>query len=462
LDGTQTDAAKRSTLVITTLSSFLTPLALSTVNVALPSIGREFDFTAITLGWIATSYILTAAMVLLPLGRAADIYGRKRVFLIGTAVFTTSSLLLGLCSTATTLIALRAVQGVGAGMLFGTGIAILSSVYPVGERGKVLGINVAAVYFGLSCGPFLGGILTQHLGWRSVFLVNVPPGIAIILVTLWKLRQEWAESRGETFDFLGGIIYALTVFFLMYGFSFLPAGRGILFLGAGLVCLGFFVLWEKRTSKPILDVSLFTKNRVFAFSNVAALVHYSATFAVSFLLSFYLQYIRGLTPQAAGFLLVSQPFVQALFSPLAGRISDRLEPRIISSAGMGLTALGLFLLSFLGAATGFAFIVVSLVILGIGFALFSSPNTNAIMSSVQSRHYGIASSMLATMRLLGQMMSMGIAMIIFSVYMGKVEIVPDVYPLLLESVRVALSIFGGLCVVGIFASMTRGNVRGNG
>ncbi len=462
MGGSSEDLLKRSTLIVTTLSSFLTPLALSTVNVALPSIGREFRFTAVALGWIATSYILTAAMVLLPFGRLADICGRKKVFLIGTGIFTAASVGLGAASTQAMLVAFRALQGVGAGMIFGTGIAILSSVFPPGERGKVLGINVAAVYLGLSCGPFLGGILTQHLGWRSVFFVNVPPGIAIIFLTLWKLREEWTEAKGEAFDFVGSATYVATIFALMYGFSLLPSFSGMLLLAAGVVGLCVFVALEGRSDRALLDVALFARNRVFALSNAAALIHYSATFAVSFLLSFYLQHLRDLTAQSAGFLLVVQPFVQALFSPLAGRMSDTVEPRILASSGMGLTALGLFLLVSVGPTTSLALVAASLVVLGVGFALFSSPNTNAIMSSVESRHYGIASSMLATMRLLGQMMSMGITMIIFTVYMGKAELVPTLYPLLLKSIRLALIVFGGLCVIGMFASMTRGNLRQKG
>jgi EmrB/QacA subfamily drug resistance transporter len=455
-------AIRRPTLIVTTLSSFLTPLALSTVNVALPSIGREFGLSAVTLGWIATSYIVTAAMLLVPFGRIADIWGRKRVFVTGTAIFTLASVVLGMASSETMLIALRALQGVGAAMLFGTGIAIVSSVYPPGERGKVLGINVAAVYLGLSCGPFLGGILTEQFGWRYVFFINVPPGLAIIFLTLATLKHEWAGAKGESFDFIGSLIYSSTVLSLMYGFSILPAGRGAVFSAAGLALLCVLIGWERRTEKPILDLSLFTGNRVFALSNLAALIHYSSTFAVSFLFSFYLQHIRGLSPQEAGFILVAQPLVQALVSPLAGRLSDRVEPRLIASGGMALTAVGLFLLWTAGPSTGYGFVVASLIVLGVGFALFASPNTNAIMGSVSGTQYGIASSMLATMRLLGQMTSMAIAMMIFNYYMGSMEIGPALYPDLLKGLRAALAIFGILCIGGIFASMTRGNLREKG
>jgi EmrB/QacA subfamily drug resistance transporter len=452
-------SVKRSALVVTSLSSFLTPLALATVNVALPSIGREFAVDALSLGWIATSYILTAAMFLIPFGKIADIWGRKKVFLWGTFVFSAASLLLGFSSSAGMLIGLRALQGIGGAMLFGTGIAILSSVFPVGERGRVLGINVASVYLGLSCGPFVGGILTQHLGWRSIFFINVPVGLFIVVLCLKTLKEEWAEARGQPFDLLGSCIYSTMIFALMGGLVYLPGLAGISLCLAGVLAMVFFVFWERKTPDPILDMALFSKNRVFTLSNIAALINYSATFAVGFLLSFYLQHIRALTPQATGVLLIAQPIVQAVFSPLAGRLSDRVEPRIVASTGMGLTALGLFFLSFLRADTPFWFIVGSLALLGFGFALFSSPNTNAIMSSVVSRFYGVASSMLATMRLLGQMLSMAIAMIIFTIYFGGAQIQPALYPLLLAATKVAFTLFGLLCLAGIFASLTRGNLR---
>ncbi|MCX5817793.1 MAG: MFS transporter [Proteobacteria bacterium] len=446
-------------LIATTLSSFLTPLALSTVNVALPSIGREFSINALTLSWIATAYILSAAIFLLPFGKLADMYGRKKIFIYGTCIFTLSSLLMGVSKTPEILIGCRVLQGIGGAMIFGTGIAILTSVFPAGERGKVLGINVAAVYLGLSFGPFLGGILTQHLGWRSIFFLNVPFGVIIMVFSIWKVKGEWAEARGETFDAVGSLIYSIMLLCIMYGFSRLPGRSGFTLICAGIVGIGIFVYWELRAKNPILNISLLRTNRAFTLSNMAALIHYGATFAVGFLLSFYLQHIKGLSPQGAGVILVSQPIVQALISPIAGRISDSIEPRIVASLGMGITATGLFLLVFLKTDTAISFIVSSLCILGFGFALFSSPNTNAIMSSVESRLYGVASSMLATMRLLGQMFSMGIAMLIFATYLGRVEIAPAFYPHLLKSIQVAFIIFGFLCIVGIFASLTRGNVR---
>ena len=251
-------------------------------------------------------------------------------------------------------------------------------------------------------------------------------GLFVILLSMRKLKQEWAEAKGESFDFVGSLIYALILLMIMYGFSRLPSITGGAFVFFGAAAIGLFVWWELKTENPVLEVRIFITNKVFTLSNVAALISYSATFAVGFLMSFYLQHIKGLTAQNAGILLISQPIVQAAFSPLAGKLSDRVEPRLVASAGMALTAVGLFLLALVQRDTSLPSIVTSLVILGFGFALFSSPNTNAVMSSVESKYYGIASSTLGTMRLIGQMLSMGIAMLVFAVYLGKAAITPAI------------------------------------
>jgi EmrB/QacA subfamily drug resistance transporter len=450
---------KTSALLITTCASFLTPFMASSINLALPSIAREFSMDAILLSWVSNAYILAAAIFLVPIGRIADIYGRKKIFIQGILIFTLFSFLSGMATSHWMLIAARVLQGVGASMTFGTALAILTSVFPPGERGKALGINVTCVYLGLSLGPFIGGFLTEHAGWRSIFLVMVPMGSFVLGLISWKLKGEWAGARGEKFDLLGSILYGLTLAAVMYGFSLLPGtvGGALIFLGIG--GLGAFIKWEEKTESPVLNLDLFRSNRVFAFSNLASLVHYSATFGVSFLLSLYLQYVKGFSPSHAGAILVCQPAMQALFSPYAGHLSDRIEPRVVASLGMGFSVLGLSLLAFLGQDTTLGFIIASLLLLGFGFALFSSPNTNAIMSSVDKKFYGVSSGTLATMRLVGQMLSMGMAMLLFAVYLGRVQITATSYPLFLKSARTAFTIFAILCIGGIFASLARGKVR---
>jgi len=450
---------KNIVLFVTTLSSFLTPFMASSINIALPSIGHEFSLNAVLLSWIPTSYILAAAMFLVPFGRVADIYGRKRIFLWGILIYTIASLISAISYSVIALIASRVLQGIGSAMVFGTGVAILTSVYPVEERGKALGINVAGVYLGLSLGPFLGGFLTQQFGWRSIFWINVPLGIIIIGLIFWQFRSEWAEAQGEKFDLIGSLIYVPMLIAIMYGFSLLPTIIGFAIVGAGIIAAVAFVYWELKTTHPILDINLFKNNTVFTFSNLAALINYSATSAVGFLLSLYLQYIKGFDPQHAGFILISQPLMQAIFSPFAGRLSDKIEPQIVASIGMALTVLGLASLIFLTSQTGLTVIIATLVILGVGFALFSSPNTNAIMSSVEKKLYGIASGTLGTMRLSGQMLSMGIVMITFALNIGHVQILPQYYPLFLKSMQTAFIIFALCCFCGIFASLARGRLR---
>jgi EmrB/QacA subfamily drug resistance transporter len=451
-------AIKKSALIVATASAFITPFMGSSINIALPSIQRDLQIDAVLLSWIATAYLLAAAVCLVPFGRLADIHGRKKVYTYGIMIFTVASLLSGISVSVTMLILARIVQGIGSAMIFGTGMAILMSVYPPGERGKVLGITVAAVYLGLSLGPFCGGFLTQHLTWRSVFLVNVPLGLSLIPLIFWKLKGEWAGAKGEKFDLVGSVIYGVSVIAIMYGMTLLPELKSAWLLAIGLSGVVAFIICEMRTAHPVFEVRLFKSNRAFALSNLAALINYSATFAVTFLVSLYLQYIKDLTPQNAGLILVAQPIMMALVSPLAGRLSDRIEPRVVASLGMMVTTIALVLFALVDNDTPLVFIVGRLVILGFGLALFSSPNTNAIMSSVEKRYFGIASGAVGTMRLFGQMMSMGIATLIFALLIGRVQITPEYYPVFMKCVHVAFAVFAALCFAGVFASLARGRI----
>lgn len=457
---TEDVANRRPVLIATTLGSFIIPLMGSSINVALPSIGKEFGLDAVMLNWVTTSYLLTATMFLIPFGRIADIYGRKKVFLYGFLLYTLSSLLSGLSTSPSFLVASRVLQGVGASMTYSNGVAILTSVYPVGEMGRVLGINVAAVYAGLSCGPFLGGLLTRYLGWRSIFLINIPAGLIILFYTLYKLKGEWTEARGERFDYMGSLLYSFVLLMVMVGLFHLPRPLGAFFILIGLFGIWIFIKWEMRSESPVFRVTLFRNNRIFAFSNLAALIHYSATFAVGFLLSLYLQLIRGLQPHEAGLILMSAPVVQAILSPFAGKLSDRIDPRKVASTGMAITGLSLLLFIFLDEKTALPSIITLLILLGFGFSLFSSPNTNAVMGSIDKRFYGVASGVLSTMRSMGMMFSMGFVMVIFSISMGRTQITPALYPLFLKGMRGTFILFTFLCTLAILASLARGPSRG--
>ena len=447
--------AQKTALFIAILAGFITPFDLSAVNIALPSLAGEFSMDALQMGWVSTAYLLASAVFLVPFGRIADIHGRKKIFFAGLAIFTIASFLMIFAPSALAVILLRVLQGFGSAMIFGTAIAILTSVTPPNHRGRVLGIYTTSVYLGLSMGPFLGGFLTGTLGWRSIFFVNVPLGLlALTMITLY-LKGEWADCKGERFDLGGAIQYGLTLTCVMYGFSLLPDREGFILLVAGTVMLLVFIAREYRISYPLWNVRLFSGNRVFLFSNLAALINYGATFAVTFFLSLYFQYTMGFSPEHAGMILVVQPVVMACCSPLAGRLSDRIAPGTIASAGMALSALALILLTFTGSDTPLIAFIGILVIFGIGLGIFSSPNTNAVMSSVERCNYGVASGTLGTMRLAGQMLSMGIAMMMLAVFIGNVQISPDLYPAFITAMKASMAIFAAMCIAGIFFSLVR-------
>jgi len=453
--------SKKTVLFVATFAAFLTPFLGSAVNLALPSIGKDLNATAIGLGWVISSFILSSAIFLLPFGRLADIIGRKKVFSTGILLFTISTFLIIFSQSITGLIILRIFQGLASAMIFGTSLAIITSVYQPGERGKAMGINITAVYLGLSLGPIIGGILTQYFGWRSIFAFLVPFGIISLILIKKKIKTEWAESSGEKFDWRGSVIYGIALSSFMYGFSILPSTPGWIFLAAGLITAIVFVLYEKKIRNPVFDIQLLLQNRVFAFSGIAALINYSATSAIGFFISLYLQYLKGFDARTAGLIMISWPITMTLLSPVAGKLSDRKNPGVIASAGMGITAAGLILLCFFRETTPTYAVVLLLILMGIGFGLFSSPNSNAIMSSVEKRHLGVASGVVGTMRMVGQMMSMGIAMMLISLYIGKQPISPATYPGLIAAMRTGFMIFSVLSVFGIFASLARNDKLSN-
>ena len=456
---TKSGTSELSAVWVTTLASFVGPFLISSVNVALPAIQKEFSADAVILSWVATSYILACAIFLVPVGKMADMYGRKKVFLWGMALLVLSTLCTVWAPSVKILVALRAFQGAASAMIMTTAVAIITSVVAPQRRGRAIGYYVAAVYIGLAAGPLGGGMIIQHLGWRWIFLGGAVLGASCIWVTLKGLKGEWTGPPDQRFDLIGTLLYAPALFLLVYGAGLLPQTKGILLAVGGGFLLMIFLVFESRTAQPVFEVGLFLNNRLFTFSCLAALINYAATFAVTFLMSLYLQYVKGLDPQDTGLILISQPAVQALMSPVSGRLSDRMEPLRLASSGMAITALCLLLLSFIGPATPLYRIVSILLFLGFGFALFSSPNMNAIMGSVDEAHYGLASGTVSTMRLLGQMISMATATLMFAIFIGRNEIGPTNLERYLLSFRYTLLIFFACCVAGIFFSLMRGKMR---
>jgi EmrB/QacA subfamily drug resistance transporter len=451
---------EKSTIISVMMTSFLTTFIGSSTNLALPSIGRDFQSSALVLSWIVTGYILASAAFLLPMGRISDLVGRRKIFLVGAVCFTIFTFLCAISWSDASIIIFRVLQGIAGSMIYATGMALLTSVIPAQKRGKAMGLAVTATYIGLSLGPVAGGAMCYHLGWRSIFYFISILGFVVAVFVMMCLKGEWVGAEDETFDFIGSLFYMSGVIALLYGMSTISSEPWAPYVFiTGLVLMTGFTLYELKTNHPLLNIKLFTKNVGFAFSNLAAMINYSATFAIGFLLSLYLQIILGYSAQTAGLILLAQPIVMALFSSYAGALSDRIEPRKVASWGMALSSLGLFNFSFLTSTTSVWLIVPNLTLIGLGFALFSSPNTNAIMGSVEEKFYGVASSSVATMRMMGMATSMAIVTLLISLYVGDVTLSLSHSGELLKSFKLSFTVCGILCFGGVFASLARGNVR---
>lgn len=453
------EASKRFIVIVIALASFMTAFMGSAINIALPTIGKNFGINAVFLSWLATSYLLTTAVLLIPIGKLSDIFGRTRFLKIGTVIFSAGSLFCGLSDSGVMLLIFRLFQGVGSSMIFATSTAILVSAFPVNERGKVIGIYATSAYTGLSIGPFLGGLIAQYFGWTYIFYFNFILGIATFLLLFFHLKTEWIDAGKEKFDLSGSVIYVISLTLLMLGLTFLPTLHGILLFISGIIMFYLFFKSEEKKDFPVFNVNVFLSSRAFTLSNLSALISYSATFAIGFLMSLYLQNVKGLQARDAGMILITQPVMMAVFSPLAGRISDKIEPQKVASAGMAILTAGLIVFAFINSDFGLGLIIFNLALIGFGFALFSSPNMNAIMSSIDKKYYGVASSTQASMRMIGQMFSMGIVIVVFSVIIGKAEISQSNQADFLYCLKLLFILFSILCFLGIFASLARGKIH---
>ncbi|MFA7073493.1 MAG: MFS transporter, partial [Methanoculleus sp.] len=446
--------SRKFILILITLATFLNPFTGTAINLALPVIGTEFSADATTLAWVSSAYLLSSVIFLLPAGKLGDSRGKVTVFMAGIVVYTAGTILTIFTPTIGTLLAFRFLQGIGGAMIYANSVALITHLYPAGERGYAIGLNITAVYAALSLGPFLGGILTQFFGWRSIFVVTALIA-APVLFSADKFPAFLNDRHREDFDIPGLVLSSALILCLFLGLAKATTPTGLALLAAALLLGVAFYRVERRHPSPLLPVSLLASNRVFASSNLAALINYSATYAVGFLLSLYLQYIRGYEPAAAGTLLLVQPVIQIFVAPVAGRLADRIRPGLIAAGGLALSAACLFGLAALSETTPVAAIIVILAVLGVGVGLFSSPNTTAVMGSVGKRYYGSASAMVAMMRSLGMMMSMGLVLVVFAVIMGSTVVTPAIFPEFLASMNLIFLVFAVLSVFGIFLSLKK-------
>ena len=442
---------KNLILLICTVLSFFTVFAVNAVTVVIPTIANEFHMSNIVQNWVTIIFLLVVAVISVPAGQISGKYGLKKVTILSIILFIIISIVNVLVTSQEQFLASRFILGISLSFINVTSMSMVVSAFKPEERGKALGINITGVYIGLSMSPVLGGILNYHLGWRSVVLFGVPFLFVILALLLTKVDDEWITFKNIPLDIKGSVSYGIGMVLFMYGFTILNTYLGIILTILGIVILIIFALIELKQDHPVFDVRFF-KNRKFSSSNFASLSAYLATFAVTTILNYHLQYIKGFDSQSAGMILLVAPLCQVVLAPIAGRLSDRYVPQILAAIGMGLGTISLILFSFLNGQTPLEYLIISMVIYGIGFGLFSPPNTNVIMSSVPPKDTSVASAAVSTMRTVGQAMSMGILTLVFAFVMGNVPIVEQYYPLLINSCQITCLICVVLCMASVFAS----------
>ena len=488
-------------LAVVMITSFLTTFTGSALNLSVPAISTEFHAGAVSISWIVTGYILASAVLSVPFGRFADLRGKKPVLVTGQLLFTACAFLCSIAWNIETIIAFRLAQGIGAAMIFATNVALLVASYPPEKRGKMIGLSVSATYAGLSLGPVVGGVMNHHFGWRSIFYITAALAASAALLAIFRLKEpadhpetlpaagagniipaagavgtgnnvpetgaagagniipaagENSGEKKQKMDLTGCILYSSMLACIMYGFSSITTGTlAKILLPLGILLFIPFVRHESRTKDPLVNLDMFRKNTVFTFSNIAALLNYGASYAVSYLLSIYLQTVLGFDSQIAGLILITSPVFQTVLSPVAGRLSDRYSPFVLTSCGMAISAVGIFSFIFIRQGYPLGLVIAALVVIGVGFAFFSSPNTNAIMSCVDKADYSIASSVTATSRSIGHTLSMAIVTTVVAVTVGNVTLASASPQSVLFAMRVSFIIFTILCVAGIFFSARR-------
>ncbi|MFQ3235094.1 MAG: EmrB/QacA subfamily drug resistance transporter [Paraglaciecola sp.] len=443
-------------LIVVCMGSFIGPLGMASVNIAIPDMAAELQANARMVSWLPTIFLLASVAFMLPFGKLADNYGRKRVYAGGLALNALASMMCAFGTSIEWILFWRFVQGVASAMIFGTGVAILTSVTAPNKRGFALGISATCVYVGLTVAPAIGGWLTELWGWRSVFLFQIPLVAILLILIKLRLHGDWKNNKRSAFDWRGTAIFALSATCLVFGLSMLPSLSGLILLLVAIISIGLFVLHQSRHNEPLIRVQMFRESRVFSMSLSTSLLMYASIYPLTFLLSLYLQYVKGFSPSDAGQIILIQALSMALLAPLSGRLSDKVQPRLLATLGCAIVACGFFILSAMDLQSSAFYIGSSLFLIGIGFGLFSTPNNNAIMGAVHVSELGVASASMNLARTIGNLLGMSLVNLLVHHFMGDAKLTPDQYPALLQTVVLALNISFGCALGACFISGFRG------
>ena len=438
-------------IIIGILCSFAVAFNSNALSVALPTIANDFQISNIMQNWIVNIYLLIIAALSVPFGKICGKYGLNRTLVIGLIIYIIGAILSGMASDANIILVSRIIHAVGSSILFVNVMAIITAQIPSNTRGQAVGLTITGVYVGLTSAPTIGGILVQNISWRSIFYVTLPL-IFISIYLLKRINKEWSVDEDVPIDIKGSILYMIGILVLMFGFTSLNESYGMLLAVIGLIVLTIFAKYELKLSNPIYDIKLF-RNVKYTSSNIASFISYFATFVVTYILNYHFQYLNGFDPQTTGIILIVTPLLMAIIAPLSGRLSDKIDPQILAAIGMSLVSIAMFILVFLDESTPIYIVLIAMILQGTGFGIFSSPNSNIILGSVEKKDIPTASASLSTVRTIGQSFSLGLLTVIFSFVMGNVQILPSNYPLLIQSSQITMIFSTIFCVIAVLLSL---------
>lgn len=426
------------------LATVIVAFLLNAAPVALPSIAKSFAMNNILQNWVDTIYLLSIAVFSIPCGKICQKYGLNKILKVGIIFFLIGTLGTALSLNASMLLLFRVVLGIGSALLNVSSIALIVEAMPNEKKGPALGIAVAAVYIGIALSPILGGSLIFNFGWQSLFIATIP----VILLNYYlsnKIKKEWIHYDNNKFDINGTILYSVGIVLFIYGFTRILEFTGQILTIIGIILLVIFGIWELKSSNPIFEMKLF-KNIRFAAANLACLFSYFATFMITYVYNYHLQYIMGMNSQTAGLYLIITPAIMVLMSILSGYLIKKIKGEYLTGTGLIILAVAFILLCTLSNTTPLEIILIAMTLHGIGYGLFSSPNTVLITTSVPEEETSKASASLSAMRLIGQTVSLGIFTTVFAIIMSNVVIEPKYYALLIDSCHL-ISILAVIFVV---------------
>ena len=439
-------------LIITSLSYFLSGFSVSVISVALPSIGRDFAVSAVAQNWIAMIFFLLIAIFSLPFGKMSAKFGLKKTFYLGLIFLIFGSFGASISNSSDILIFFRAVQGLSIAILNVSTLAIVTQAMPKNERGKGIGIITSIAYIGLIAANIIGGFLTNNFGWRSVFLVVIPFLILTMIITYFKVPNEWILMKNDKFDYIGALSFAVAITCLTYGFTIIHTLNGVILIISSIILFLIFRKWQLKVEYPMFPVKIL-KNRKFVFSSIAALLCSFATFVITYIVDYHLQYINGVDPQSTGLILMLAPLSMAISTFFSGRLSDRINPQLLASSGLVVAFISLLILTFLNQSTPTIVIIIAIILEGLGYGMFISPNTNIVISSLPSKLSSIASATVSTTRVIGETLSLGMLTMTFAIIMGSLPIIPKYFHLLSISSKIVCILAGIGCLIAILFSL---------